>query len=408
MSQVKRIMIITNNFPYGGADANLLRYFSYSLYEKGNNIKVVMPTGASYGNRLYQSVTRRGVFNGIEYLRLGYINHPGSFLGKLNDNLLGIILPFLYLFLKCVQRVKPDKVIVYHPSFLSMLSVLLSKYLLNIDLTVILPEFYEKPDKKYRISALVTYYNFFWGIKYLVKHSDRFIVLSNYLYRLIESKVKKKKPVLLMPNLIDIDNFLVSEREYKEDYCTIGYVGTPTRKDGVLDLISSFVRINKLYPKTHLIIIGDLTNGKSVVPSLMKHAHDCGCKSDSITFTGLVQHSLVPSLLNSCQILALTRPNGVFAEAGFPTKLGEYFACKKPVVITRVGDIGYYFRDREHVVMAQPENIASIVHAFEYLLCNPQEHMRIGNNGYSWMMSNLYYKNQSQRINSFLFDENVQ
>ena len=85
---------------------------------------------------------------------------------------------------------------------------------------------------------------------------------------------------------------------------------------------------------------------------------------NSITFTGLVPFSDVPRLLNSCQILALTRPSGIFAEAGFPTKLGEYFACKKPVLITEVGDMPTYFKNENHVILVEPDNINSIVNKF--------------------------------------------
>ena len=61
--------------------------------------------------------------------------------------------------------------------------------------------------------------------------------------------------------------------------------------------------------------------------------------------------------------MTLIRPNGVFAEAVL-TKIGEYFACKKPVGVTNVGDISTYFKNEEHVIIVEPENIKSIVNGF--------------------------------------------
>jgi glycosyltransferase involved in cell wall biosynthesis len=122
----------------------------------------------------------------------------------------------------------------------------------------------------------------------------------------------------------------------------------------------------------------------------------------NISFTGLVSHNRITDLLHSCQILALTRPNGIFAEAGFPTKLSEYFACKKPVLITSVGDIPIYFKNEEHVVLVEPENIESIVTGFEKMLNDKDLCERISRNGFIWMDQNTNYLNISPKISLFL------
>jgi glycosyltransferase involved in cell wall biosynthesis len=100
--------------------------------------------------------------------------------------------------------------------------------------------------------------------------------------------------------------------------------------------------------------------------------------------------------------LALTRPNGIFSEAGFPTKLGEYFACKKPVVITRVGDIPKYFKNEEHIILVEPGNIESIVNGFEVLINRPNLSDKISKESYVWMDQNLNYLNVSLTIDLFI------
>jgi len=61
-----------------------------------------------------------------------------------------------------------------------------------------------------------------------------------------------------------------------------------------------------------------------------------------------------------------------------------------------------YFIDKKEVVFAEPENIDSIVTAFEYLIKNPNEGYKIGANGYDWMNDNLNYINQSKKIDNFV------
>ena len=144
-----------------------------------------------------------------------------------------------------------------------------------------------------------------------------------------------------------------------------------------------------------------ICNGDSIIPKLKDYAIELGVL-DNITFTGLVSYSLIPELLHSCQILALTRPNGIFAEAGFPTKLGEYFACKKPVVITKVGDMLKYFKNEEHVILVEPENTVSIAKGLEKLISDHKLSEKLSNNAYAWMNKNLNNKNVAINIDHFL------
>ena len=92
----KQIVLITDNFPYGGASANLLRNFTLCLRNEGNDIEVILPTGASYGKKLDQQNHRVGHFEGIKFTRLGFIYHPKNILGKMIDNTISLFLPLIF------------------------------------------------------------------------------------------------------------------------------------------------------------------------------------------------------------------------------------------------------------------------------------------------------------------------
>lgn len=395
-------ILFTTNFPYGGASANLLRYFTFCLRDGGHSIEVFMPTGGYYGRKIDQDSKRKGEIDGIKYRRLGFLHHPRNIFGKLLDNLWGLISPFFFLLERSLKK-KLDIIIVYNPTVITMLNYLIIKFFFNKKVLIIIPEFYEKPNSEAGILSKIKWYNFYFAIKYLYKYGDKFIVLSDYLKNYMQSRLNTLKEILIMPNLTDPVRFekpMVAS--YKLDCTTIGYVGTPTRKDGILDLIKAFSVLIKEFKYLHLLIIGDITNGNSVIPQLREYARSHGVEDEYITFNGLTSHQEIPDLLASCDILALTRPSGIFAEAGFPTKLGEYFATKRPVVLTKVGDMATYFKDREQVAFAEPENMSSIVNAFEYLLFNPQEAIKIGLRGYEWMDKFLNYRNQTNKISEFI------
>lgn len=399
----EKIKIITyENFPYGGASANLLRYFALALSREGNDVEVVLPTGNYFGNKIDINIEKKGNIENVTYRHLCFKHHPKNFIGKVIDNLCGIFLPIFFIFKESIKK-NLDKIILYNVSFTSILIFLFIKVIVRKKLVIIIPEFYEKPKSKFPKLSLIFWYNFYLGFKYPLKYADGYIVVTNFLKKTIQNDLKSTKNILLLPSLMDPEIFDLKEvKPFVNNKITIGYAGTPTRKDGVIDLIESFKIINEKHPNTHLLIIGDSVDVRnSILPELKTYALNLGIVNN-ITFTGLVQFNSIPKLLNSCQILTLTRPSGVFAEAGFPTKLGEYFACKKPVVVTSVGDIPFYFKNKEQVIIVEPDNIESIVNGFRLLIENSELSISISNNAFKWMDMNLNFRNVSNKLNEFI------
>lgn len=398
---MKHIKIVTyDNFPFGGAPANFVRNFALSVSQQDNvRVEVVLPKG-NYGNSNRATTFKKGVIEKLTYRHLGYSMHPVHAVGKLIDNLLSLVLPVFYLIREGIKK-RSDVIIIYNTSFTTTLVFLFIRFIINTQLIIILPEFYEKPPKRFSF-ARIHWINFYVAIRYLVKYADKFIVLSDFMRTYLLSQHIQDENIFILPNITDPQLF---EREEVSDFIsgklTIGYSGTPTRKDGIDDLLNSFAIIAEKYPQTHLLIIGDVVNGKSIIPALQNKVTKAGI-SERVTFTGLVSFNQVPDLLNSCQILALTRPNGVFAQAGFPTKLGEYFACKKPVLATSVGDIPLYFNNEDQLILTTPEDIADIVNGFEKLICDSALCQKIAANGYKWMEINLNYRNLSNKILEFI------
>lgn len=400
-SKTKKIKIVTyDNFPYGGAPANFVRYFALSLsLIPENDVEVILPTG-NYGNKNNLNSRKSGKIDNVTFSHLGFRNHPKNFFGKFADILLGVILPVLYFFrLRILNKV--DKIIVYNTRFSITLWYLIIKFLTGIELIVILPEYYERPFKKISLQY-IQWIDFYIGIEFFVKKADKFIVLSSFMREFMISKNVSENNIFLLPNVMDCDFFAKkTSNEFKENFVTIGYCGTPTRKDGIDYLLKSFQLLKTKYNNIHLLIIGDSPNGASLIPELEKKAIALNIQNN-ITFTGQIPFQKIPELLNSCQILALTRPKGLFAEAGFPTKLGEYFACKKPVLVTNNGDVKKYFVNKVHAVIVEPENLDSIVQGFSYLLENKNLWDKIAQNAFEWCNQNLSYKYISDKINCFI------
>ncbi len=401
MSLKKIAILVTGNFPFGGASANFLRNLSLGLAKEENDIEVLIPTGNYYGNKVDVNSKRKGNIDGVSYKHLGYINHPKNYLGKILDLTLGLILPMVYLIKKSLFN-KLDVILVYDLTFLNITLLLFTKFITNNKLVIIVPEFYEKPKNRFHSLRTLNWYSFYFSLKYLVRYADGIIVLTSYMNNYIKSELGYKRNIIVVANVIDPDRFDIGKvKPFSKDKITIGYCGTPTRKDGIQDLLKSFSILNKRNHKTHLLIIGDITNGGSIIQNLEKDTLALGIK-DNVTFTGLVSYNKMPGLLKSCQILALIRPQGIVSDAGFPTKLGEYFASKIPVVVTKVGDIPRYFKDEKQVILVEPGQIENIVEGFERLINSKELQQELTFNAFQWLEKNINYRIVGANVSSFI------
>jgi glycosyltransferase involved in cell wall biosynthesis len=77
----------------------------------------------------------------------------------------------------------------------------------------------------------------------------------------------------------------------------------------------------------------------------------------------------------------LARPDSLQAQAGFPTKLGEYLATGRPVVVTRTGEIGSYLVDGKSAYLAEPGNVKDIARQIDAVLSNPDAARVVGEAG---------------------------
>jgi glycosyltransferase involved in cell wall biosynthesis len=393
----KNIKIISyNNFPFGGASANFVRNFAFSIAKL--NVEVLLPTGSLYGNIFEKINIRKGRIGSISFRYLCYLKHPANIFSKSVDIFFGTIRLYIEIVLMKIKR-EIDIVIKYDITFTTDFILLIILKILKIKIIYIFVEFYEKPKKSVFSIELMKWYSFYIGFNYLSKYGDGAVVLSFYLKNYLQTKVVYRKPIIVQPNLVDCKSFNCSNKSkiYDAKFKRIGYCGVIAKKDGIYDLLHSFEILLRKYPQTHLLIIGDVTNGGTIVPELKGIASSLNIL-DNIIFTGLVPTGKIPELLNSCDILTLPRQTGVFAEAGFPTKLGEYFACKKPVVVSKVGDIKKYFTNYKEVVLVEPENPLSLAEGFEYLIKNEDKSSLIAENGFNWMKQNLDYNIFSIRI----------
>jgi len=205
-----------------------------------------------------------------------------------------------------------------------------------------------------------------------------------------------------MPMTVDSNKFNCKISDSSEEYIAycgydISYEnGSLYSKDGVEYLIRAFyISINKIKTNIKLFIIGDQSEYlHSIVRSLNLE--------NSVNFIGSVSMQVVSRLLCNAKILALTRPDNIQAKGGFPTKLGEYLATGKPVIVTKVGDIPIYLKDKVSAFLVEPGNINEIAETI-ISICNDYDNaLKVGNYGRELTKTVFSYKVQGLKLKEYL------
>ncbi len=215
------------------------------------------------------------------------------------------------------------------------------------------------------------------GVKdFLVKRSTGMLVISNEL-----AKFFKKKGV---ENIAVVNMFVDAERfenvMVKEEGAYIAYCGTISPfKDGVDYLIEAFGLFYKKHSDYGLKLIGrfESVEAENMLRKLVAEHH----LEQAISFTGMIKPEEMPQLLCGARMLALARPDNEQAKYGFPTKLGEYLATGKPVVVTNVGEIGLFLKDGVNCRMANPGDEIDFADKLSWVADNYDEALKLGEKG---------------------------
>jgi glycosyltransferase involved in cell wall biosynthesis len=359
------VLITSSNFPIGGAGANYLNLFCKGLFSNDISVHVYLLKGFAFGNYSNNGKRRNVTEYGVPYNYLSFKKRPENIFLKLCDEFLSI-LSLIKLLFSLLRHRKSTTLLVYNNELQSNIPIYLLAKLFRIKIVTFVPEFYDKAIFKGSIFRKLKWYGFLLNFYWLNRMSDKLIVFSHFLKDEYLKRGFKLQDIYVQPNLTDFE-FWKTTPEQK--IFTVGYSGTPSIKDGLFDLFKAISILKNGMSDVRLLVIGDSTFGKSLIPDLKAESQKLGI-SERVTYTGLVELSMVKKHLSECKILAITRQGTKQTRAGFPTKLGEYFATGRPVLSTNFGDIEKYFTDDVDLVMAESGNPESIAQKIKWMIEN--------------------------------------
>ncbi|MEB2782625.1 glycosyltransferase [Algoriphagus sp. C2-6-M1] len=207
---------------------------------------------------------------------------------------------------------------------------------------------------------------------------DLNLVISTHLKNLVISANNDLSRVLYIPVTMDIGKYPINPQPTKIAN-RIFYGGSFGKKDGLESLIIAFERVCGSYPDLKLVLTGKGEN-KADFEHIMDLIQN-SVFTNRIEYKGFLSSAEYHDMLNSCDIFCVIRDNSDAANSGFPSKLAEFLATGKAVIVSSVGDVPSFLKDKVNALLIQPGSIEDLVSALRFLIDDPSKIDQIGKLG---------------------------
>ena len=237
---------------------------------------------------------------------------------------------------------------------------------------------------------------------YGLKSADLIVVVSKPLLDELVGRGVDGRKVLVNSNGVDVSKFRpdldgskIRQRLELTDKVVVGFVGTFGPWHGAEVLAKAVKGVVMKNPNVHFLFVGDgstMPQVRGIVAASKMEGH--------VTFTGLVPQDEVPLYLAACDILAsphVPNPDGT-PFFGSPTKLFEYMAMGKPIVASRLDQIGEVLADGDNALMVEPLDVNGLVERILLLASDEKLRTSLGKKAREDALSKHTWERNVQRV----------
>jgi glycosyltransferase involved in cell wall biosynthesis len=393
-TKLNLVFVSSDQYPDGGAAVNRHMAYTKGLVEDGHDVTFVL---------LSKQIARDNDYSegGIKYLTASPLK-PIRNRNKLKKIILLIreLRDRNNLILKIHRKRKIDAIILLDTLVWILIPIIRLAKKNGIKII------HERTEYPFVVGgkALIMRVNLKIYLKYVLKKFNGIYVISQALKNYFNNILNNEMPIEIINMIVDPARFKVVAPAVNHNYQYIAYCGSLNdNKDGVDILIRAFgdaLISGKIKNDIRLMLIGDIQE-ESFQKKLDTILEEKNCRNN-IIFTGKVERSKVPELLIGAAALALARPESKQAEGGFPTKLGEYLATGKPVIITSTGEIGLFLKDSYNAFIARPGDVNSFSEKINEVFSDYPKALEIGKRGEMLIYNEFNYYKQALRLARFI------
>lgn len=391
MTNKKHIVFLgSSGFPFGLAEVQKILLISKCLILEGNDVTVICKK-AVVDPLVHHNFQRSGCFEQIRYVyTAGTPFRSNHFIKRNLIKIKGSVNEILLL-MKRKKEGKLDFAILSTHSFSAVLLYAFLSKILGFKTILNYVEYFSGMKESFHGRQRLN--NKLYD-KYAPSLADGIFPISEFLIKHIKTTSPHKK-IFKIPGLTDFQRYDDIEISEGENYFL--YCGSANYKEIVLFAIDAFALLNNKETFLYLVING---NEKDV--SEIKNYISSNPQKENIRlFSRLSQKQLFTYYKNALALLIPLRPT--FQDiARFPHKTGEYMASGNPVISTNYGEVNYYFKDMENMLLAETYDVKLFAEKMQFVIDHPLEAQQMGIKGKKIASQLFDYPNQASAINNFL------
>lgn len=342
------VYILTKEpFPYGMAAVQRIKCYAKSILSENIDLKVILYSRYDTNSIL----PYKGTIDDIPYQFVGKSSRRAKgILGRIQSFLIQLWLP---LFL--VKKInKHDIVFGYGLANKQIWRFLM--FLIHLKKAFYVSDLCELPyGTSVETNSAIRNRKYYY--KYLLPMFDGIVPISDALLDLSNQYSNPLCTIQKIPILVDFDKFDLPNNSSLSDYPYIFHSGTLyEQKDGILGMIEAFgIATQKLNYKIHFVLTGiyeKSPHSKEIKVLIEKYQ-----LNNVIHFTGYLSNDDLRDKLSKSSLVIINKYTTQQNKYCFSTKLGEYMAAGKPLIITRVGEAMNWLTDHHDCLIVEPGNI---------------------------------------------------
>ncbi len=221
--------------------------------------------------------------------------------------------------------------------------------------------------------------------RFSLKNARAVFVVSNVMKQRLSKKGIAAEKIFVVADGTDTKTFSprIDSRNIAKRFClpenkTIVFHGGDIKHaDGADILLKAFKIVLQMVPDAKLLIVGGTGKEIALLQSLAENLS----VQESVVFTGLVPMKEVPAFLNAASVGAMPLRATLNHQCYLSFKIFEYWACGKPVVVSRLQAISEIARQNQNALLCEPANADCFAKSLAFLLNHPAVAKRLGNNG---------------------------
>ena len=243
-----------------------------------------------------------------------------------------------------------------------------------------------KPKIFHSHGFLIGFYKKYFLSRYILKNiAHLYIAISKQMQKeFIELGIIPEK-IVYLPNGIDAEKFQpCHDLKDDENKDIILFAGRITYSKGVHILLKS---LRYLRNKVHLVLIGPPDWDAKYFNEIQRQINIENRRGfHKITYLGEQKRDDIVKWYQRASIFVLPS-----LKEALPMTILESLACETPVITTTVGGLPEVIQNFQNGILIQPNNAKELAEAIEYLLCNKDVRIRLGQIGRKTIIERFSY-----------------